>query len=131
MMPRTVESIVACHVAATERRNAGKPIWDRRIAIKMVLADYEEYGDDITAEKAVEMANRMGVMLESGVPAAWRQPEHENYNMDFEDLVERFVQADVSDFTPTKDWLETPCDTINRMLEELYDWGDRCRVWLG
>ena len=28
-MPRTVEHIVACHKAASARREAGKPVWDK------------------------------------------------------------------------------------------------------
>lgn len=129
-MPRTIESILACHQAATTRQRAGKPSWALSLPLRAVMAPYSAFGDDLTAEQAVEMSHRIGVMLK-GVPAAWRTPDHDNYSMDFEDLFDRFEQASVSDFTPSKEWPDSPCESLNYWLDELYDWGDRYRVWLG
>ena len=36
-MPRTVETIVACHQEARARRCAGRPIWDLKIPVKPAL----------------------------------------------------------------------------------------------
>lgn len=130
-MPRTIESIVECHRVATERRGVGKPIWDVKVPLRALLAEFAAFGDDLMAEQAVDMSHRLFVLLKTCVPAAWREHEHDNYSMDFEDLMERLEQATAADFTPTKDWSDTPCEVVNAWLEELYDWGDRYRVWLG
>lgn len=130
-MPRTIESIVACHQEAAVRRRAGKPAWALTLPLKGLMAPYKEAGDDLTAERAIELGHKIGSMLASRVPEAWRKPENANYSMDFEDMVDRFSQASVADFTPTKDWPDSPTEVINEWLDELYDWGDRYRVWLG
>lgn len=130
-MPRTIESIVACHRDAAARRRAGKPSWALTLRLKDVMAQYAEAGDDLTARQAVEMGHKIGLLLKVGVPASWRSPDSDNYCMQFEDLFARFEQADLSDFTPTKGWPDSPCEVINAWLDELYDWGDRYRVWLG
>jgi len=131
IMPRTVESIVESHRVASARRAAGKPIWDVKVPLKALLAEYAGFGDDLTAEQAVDMSHRLHALLKMCVPEAWRQYEHDNYSMDFEDLMERFELAAAVDFAPTEDCTDTPCEIINWWLEELYDWGDRYRVWLG
>ncbi len=130
-MPRTIESILACHQEAAARRRAGRRIWDVTLPLKEVKAPYVDAGDDLSAAQAIELSHKIGAMLEARVPRAWRQVDHGNYNMDFEDLVERFSQACEADFTPTKEWPDSPCDVIDQWLDELYDWGDRYRVWIG
>lgn len=129
-MPRTIESIVECHREATRRRSAGRPVWDLSLPLESIKKNYEEAGDELTIEQAIEMSHRIGAMLKAGVPESWHQPESQNFSYDYEEMFERFQQADASDFTPTKDWNDTPCEVINQWLDELYDWGDRCRVWL-
>lgn len=130
-MPRTIESIVECHRVASARRRAGKPIWDVTLRLKDLMAPYKEAGDDLTASQAVELSKKIGAMLELQVPKPWREVDHENYCMDFEDLVQRFAQASESDFTPTREYPNDPVEVINEWLDELFDWGDRYRVWLG
>lgn len=124
-MPRTVESIVACHHAAAARRRAGKSPWALTLRLKGIISEYAKAGDDLTAEQAIEMSHRIARLLKGGVPTTWRSPENDNYNIEFEDLIEKFEQAEASDFTPTKEWPESPCEVINSWLDELYDWGDR------
>lgn len=130
-MPRTIESIVECHRAARVRRRAGKPIWDVTLRVKDLMEPYKEFGDDLTAAQAIELSHKIGALLDAKVPAAWREANHANYSLDFEDLVERFAQASVSDFTPTKEHPDEPVDVVNQWLDELYDWGDAFRVWIG
>jgi hypothetical protein len=57
-MPRTIESIVACHREAAARRRAGKPSWAATVPVKDVLAQYADSGDELTAEQAVELSTR-------------------------------------------------------------------------
>ena len=115
-MPRTVESIVESHRVASARRAAGKPIWDVKVPLKALLAEYAGFGDDLTAEQAVDMSHRLHALLKMCVPEAWRQYEHDNYSMDFEDLMERFELAAAVDFAPTEDCTDTPCEIINWWL---------------
>lgn len=131
-MPRTVESIVASHQAARTRRAAGKPSWALQVDIKAILAQYEDAGDDLTAEQAIELSKKIGAALRAAVPASWFDANSEHFTYDFEDNLERFEQASASDFTPTDDCPDDePAEVINAWLDELYDWGDRSRVWLG
>jgi len=129
-MPRTIESIVDCHREAQKRRRSGRPVWDVSLPLAAIKKDYEAAGDDLTVTQAIAMSHRIGVMLQAGVPADWRKPGHRNFSYDYEEMIERFQQADESDFKQTKDWTNTTTETMNELLEELYDWGDRCRVWL-
>jgi len=130
-MPRTVESIVSCHLAARARREAGRPVWDLQVPVRPLLEPFLRRDVDVTAEEAAQLARDIGKLLSLRVPASWRQGEHPNYSMDFEDLLERFEQATTGDFTSTPEYPETPEEVLNGWLDELYDWGDRCRVWLG
>lgn len=130
-MPRTIESIVQCHKDAAARRRVGLPSWAATINVKGVLANFQESGDKISAEQAVVLSHQIAALLKIGVPKAWRDDSHNKYSMDFEDLFERFEQASVSDFMPNDEFNESPCEVIDGWLDELYDWGDRFRVWLG
>lgn len=129
-MARTVESIVGNHMAARRLRAAGKPIWAATARVKSAMAPFKEDGDEMTAERAVELAKAIHVALKSGVPKEWFDVRNANYSMDFEELFERFEKASVGDFTPTEDMKYSPCEVMNTWLEELFDWGDRYRVWL-
>ncbi len=129
-MPKTIELMVDCHRAAEERRRQGRHIWDLNLPLKALLSEYEGLGEEMTVEQAIELSHRIGAMLNAGVPAQWHTPEHRNFSFDYEEMFERFAQADASDFTKTADFNEEPVDVIDEWLDELYDWGDRCRVWL-
>lgn len=129
-MPRTVESIVDSHMAARARRAAGKPAWELTLPLKALMEPYKSAGDDMTAEQAVELSYAIAAMLKTGVPADWRKLEHANYSLNFEEVFERFEQAVVGDFSPDE-YNDSPADSLNNLLEELYDWGDRYRVWFG
>lgn len=126
-MPRTIESILACHDVATARRQAGKRIWDLQLPLKPVLKAYEPFGDNLTAAQATQMCHQIGAVLLATVPQAWRDVKDSHYSMDFEDVFDWLTQATEGDF---KDEEDTPCDVVNGYLDTLYDWADRNRVWI-
>jgi hypothetical protein len=129
-MPRTVESIVDAHRAARELRRQGKPIWALELPLKDILARYRAAGDDLSAEQALALCTEVAGMLKARVPAAWLKSDHAKFHYGYEELFENLDQASLSDFVPTREDDRSPCDVINGYLEELYDWGDRCRVWM-
>lgn len=130
-MPRTVESIVENHRAASELRRQGKPIWALELPLKGILDRYRSAGDDMTAEQALQLCGEVAQMLKVRVPKAWLHGDHPKFHYNYEELFENLDQASLSDFVPSKEDDRSPCDVVNGYLDELYDWADRCRVWLG
>lgn len=128
-MPRTIDSIVACHQAARSRLRAGRPVWDLQIPIKTILADYRDAGDDLSAERAVEMSHRVHAMLSAHIPKAWLDSDHHNFSLDLDDLLCEFKEATVAGFS--NEDLGSPVEQLNDLLDGLYDWGDQYRVWIG
>lgn len=128
-MPRTIESIVSCHQEARARRRAGRPIWDLEIPIKSVLQDYEDAGDDLAAEHAVECCQRLHTMLSARVPPDWLEFTHPNFSFDLEEILDEFKDASVQGFSSAD--LGTPSAQVDELLDRLYDWGNKYRVWLG
>lgn len=106
-MPRTIESIVDAHNAATERRRAGRPIWDHKLRIKHLLADIGSPTD--------EDAKRIGKLIAAAIErSAWGRDADEELH----DLIEEF-----------KDVIDV--DHFNMIMDALYDLADYDRVWIG
>ncbi len=118
-MPRTVEHIVGCHEAASALRAAGKPIWDRTIKIKSIL---EREQSNETPEHAVAVAHEIGAKIRNSVPHKWLNYLDDAYDRDLDEVVDGLdamtVDADA-------------LDELNGRLDEMYDWADRVRVWIG
>lgn len=125
-MPRTIESIVENHRVAAERRAAGKPVWDRKIDIKAIL---HEDQSNTSNEHVAQVANRIGALIRSRVPADWLDWESTEQDEDLINVVEGMEALKPDSFDGEKDF--TPLDDLNSMLDQLYDWADGKRVWLG
>lgn len=123
---RTIESIVENHRVAAERRAAGKPIWDRTINIKSIL---NEDRSNTTNERAADVANRIGALIRVSVPKTWLDWESEAWDEDLLEVVEGMEALKPDSYDGEDDF--TPLDDLNNMLDQLYDWADRKRVWLG
>lgn len=128
-MPRTVESIVACHQEARARRMAGRPIWDLKIPIKSVLQDFACPGDSLKTEQAAELCQRLHTLLAARIPPAWLECSHPKFSFDLEDLLQEIKEAGHPDFYSSD--LGSPADQVDELLSSLYDWGDKVRVWIG
>lgn len=116
---RTVEGIVACHVAVRERTLAGLPAWDRSIKIK----DLFESDDDSNAHMAV-VAHELAERLKAGLPAAMLDFQSESFDQEIEDIVNYF--ADMRDDEEPEGQL---VEYFDDWLTQLYDWADAKRVW--
>lgn len=128
-MPRTVESIVACHQEARARRRAGRPIWDASVPIKSLLQDCAGAGDDISASQAAELCHRMHALLRARLPPTWLDVNDPNFSFSLDELMDELRDASTDGFS-NAEW-GTPVEQINGLLDQLYDWADRHRVWIG
>ncbi|KXO99068.1 hypothetical protein AXK58_24245 [Tsukamurella tyrosinosolvens] len=109
-MPRTIESIVDCHRAATDRHARGLPTWDQTIEIKHLLGADEH--------AAIEVGKAIAQVLRR---SRWSSDDSE-----VAELAEFFDEIEA-------DWeghYEAPVDRLNALLDELYDRADYARVWI-
>lgn len=116
---RTVESIVACHVAVRERALAGLPAWDKSVKIK----DLFESDDDSNAHIVV-FAHTLADRLKAGLPAAMLDFKSESFDPEIEEIVNYFAEMR-ADEEPEGQLVEY----FDDWLTQLYDWADAKRVW--
>lgn len=127
-MPLTIERKLSNHAAAEARRARGKPIWDRKLNLKAILADYPAGTEDAAlANKAV----RIGQLLRQKLPSAMFDLHSCECDHTLLDIVEFFESATASDFSSDSQLGHEPADVFDDWLEQLYDWADDNRVWLG
>ncbi len=112
--PRNIDQIVATHRAATARRQAGKPTWERSINIKDLLST-----DDLSDENCARLGREVAERLKVGLPKTWLENDFE-----LEEIIEHFESITPYDVYPA-------LADFNNALDDLYDWGDARRVWLG
>lgn len=112
-MPRTIESIAENHRVATERRKAGKPIWDRRLTIKNLLTD------DDSDENAQEIGRKIAAILRD---SDWLKADKEEND-------ERLGGSEVEQVAEEFEDIEN-VSHLNLVLNGLYDLADADRVWI-
>ncbi|MFY0990900.1 hypothetical protein [Halomonas sp. C05BenzN] len=124
-MSRSLDGLLASHQLAEQRRAAGKPVWDRRLRLKDLLAVSPDATSD---ERAAWVANRIAERLRRQLPAAWLETGEE---MDFEllEVVDGMAALTPSSYDDDEDF--SVLEDLNNMLGQLYDWADRRRVWIG
>lgn len=115
-MPRTIESLLDSHHAATERRAAGKPIWDRRIRIKHLprLLDNDESVENVKA-----VGKEIAKVVRTSAWAKADQAEAEEGGGDSEVAMCAEEFEDVDDL-----------EHFNAVLARLYDLADADRTWI-
>lgn len=126
-MPRTIESIVACHQAAVGLRKAGRRIWNQTIHIKEILNENE----NDTAESIVDKSHRIAKLLRQEVDAAVLNELNSDCHMDLLEAVEQMEQCTVASLQADAVNGFLPTDFIDELLEVIYDWADSNRVWIG
>lgn len=127
-MPRTIESILACHQAAHSLRAKGKPIWPMRIDIKSIL---REEAHDESPEHVTRIANRIAKMLRAYLPRSAFDEKSDTVDFDFIDAIEMMEACTTASLASDADNGHEAVDMLNRWLETLYDWADANRLWLG
>lgn len=103
-MPRSVEHIVETHSIARQRRDAGQPIWDRRIQL-----------GDVFHNDALSFEEKRDVIVARIRKSGWLDA-YDEYD-ELPQLVEELSETtDGNDF-------DGPWDAI-------YDYADTDRVWI-
>lgn len=121
-MPRTIESIVANHQAASERRKAGRPVWDHTIRIKDLLDD-----DNLNAEQIEARGKQVADRIRAGTPKKWREMG-DDFDFELDEMLAAFDSIKLIEEDETEEDLLTE---FNGWLDQLYDWADGRRVWIG
>jgi hypothetical protein len=111
---------VAMHHLASERRAAGKPSWLATWKIKNLFS--HEDGDAKAAEVAGKIAERIKGYC---VLNKWLDDTSDNFDDTLEEVVWR-----LNDIAKAGG-VEGAQDETNSALDELYDWADYKRVWIG
>ncbi len=127
-MPRTIDSIMECHRAASERRAGGRPIWDRSIKFKSLL---NQPGANASAEYVSELARRIASMIRREAPASYFDLTSDDYEFDFNDVIEAMESCTVECLQGDLENGYEPQAMLNGWLDELYTWADRNRIWTG
>lgn len=113
-MPRTIEGILDSHHAASERREKGKPIWDRKLHIKHLM----------TQDTSNESAQKTGAAISQVLSASeWLKADEKENG-------ERIGGGEVAQIADEIKDVET-LEHLNAVLDSLYDLADADRVWIG
>ena len=126
-MPRTVDHIVNCHIAATELRKAGKPVWNRTVKIKQFL---REDPTNETPEHVASVSVRIAKALRAAVPASYFTLDHADYDGMFVETVEMMEECTVQSLAQAEEYGSEPIEELNDWLGTVYDWADVSRIWL-
>lgn len=130
-MPRTVESIVACHEAARSLRARGRSIWPYQLNLKdrwKALDECELEGEAL-AKALIEFSGFVAEQMRSRLPAEWFDCTHSEHDPDVEELQENFAGLVPSEFEGMDQ--EEMYEVVNGLMDQLYDLGDSRRIWVG
>jgi len=126
-MARTIEGIVDSHRRASELRAAGKPIWTYTVDVKTIIAE----SDDTGIERISDAAIRIAAALRAKLPTAFFDITSDEYEMILDEAVEDMESYDVEGLRNLSAEGIDLLEMFNGRMEEIYDWADRARVWLG
>lgn len=127
-MPRTIEGIVASHRHAAALRQAGRPIWTRQVRIRDLLVPTGDRSIERVSGVAIEIAAR----LRRALPPSFFDITDDEYERDLDEAVEDLESYTVDALTRLeKEEGLAATDMLDARLDELYDWADRSRTWLG
>ena len=126
-MARSIDSIVDSHRRARALRAEGNPIWTYRVDIRSIISESRER----SVERVVDVANRIAAALRRGLPAAYFDVTSDGYDMIIDEAVEDLESYTVEGMHELAREGLNALEMIDGRLEEIYDWADRERVWLG
>ena len=126
-MPRTVEHIVECHRAAQTLRIAGKPVWNMEIPIKEILRS----GDPTSHEGISALGRDISTAFRKALPAALFDITNDDYDREIDEIIDDIESYSAEGLDLLAAEGIDAKDMFNNRLDELYDWADRGRIWLG
>lgn len=116
-MPKTLESIVDNHRAATERRKAGRPIWDYRLRIADLITKLQD--DPETAPE--EVGRQIGARIRT---SGWAKADEKSVE-ESGGITSEVMQC-AEEFEEVSDR-----EDFELILDRLYDLADADRAWIG
>lgn len=120
-MPRTIEGIVQAHRDAHALRAAGKPIWSKSIQIKDLFSDDED------PQTLATVATGIAARIRAALPAGTFDVTSDDYDQTLDEIVEDLESWTAEGSAAAPDAQED----LNGRLDEIYDWADANRVWIG
>lgn len=127
-MPRTIEHILDCHKAAQSLRQAGKPILTFKANILSIIHEDQE---NESAEHVADVAIRIAKRLRASLPDKFFDLTYDDCSIGFLETVEAMESCTVDSLRLDDQNGYRPVDVLNDWLNEIYDWADHNRVWLG
>lgn len=115
-MPRTIETMLDNHAAATERRRAGRPVWDHHLNVRQHIKD---------GLNGPQEARTAGTAIGGAIRAsAWLRADKANaaQRMIGTSEVQVLAEAFEDDVTDLADF--------ENLVDALYDLADTDRVWI-
>jgi hypothetical protein len=123
-MPRTIDHILDCHHAATALRSAGKPVWVASLTFEGIVPDGCEA---MPAELSDDQAANLGAKYAAYLRA---HPHTKAMLASGDDLDLDDVVGSLESIGPIEEQGLSGQDDLNDVLDSLYDWADRARVWV-
>ncbi len=119
-----------CHKAAEELRQAGKPIWKATFRITDLLPDgCDTMPDELSEIQAANIGHKIADAIKKNkFVRKFRMLDEENENAD-QDLCE--IVGRLEDVRDIPDVELTADQDLRNIMDQLYDWADANRVWIG
>lgn len=128
-MPQTLEGLVNCHIAARERRKAGKSPWEGTLEFMSILRPlcqrYEDGDDTLTPQELLAGFHAAAAEVRAKVPEA----KGDIVEMKHQDL-ENFVLGLESLTVDDMESLPSVTDHFDELLDDFYDWCDENRWFI-
>jgi hypothetical protein len=126
-MPRTIESIVDCHRAARRLQAAGKPVWRMEIPVREII----QRADSTSHEGMSKMGRDMAKAFRTALPSATFDITSDDYDREIDEIIEDIESHSAQGLASLESEGVDVKDMFNGRLDEIYDWADRERIWLG
>ncbi len=130
-MPRTIDGIIETRRIVRERKAQNKPVWAHSLALDEIRPDLVEKrrAGSLTEDDAAAWCQAVANALKAGLPKKWFDITHPDYDQVLDDIHEMLDGVTVEEFAEGK--LGTVREHLAYGMDQLYDWADRARVWLG
>ena len=125
-MPRTIESILACHQVATALLEQGKPTWAATFDFSGMMPQGVASPISLSDEQTKELSKRYAALIRRHwfvKKYGFLDIESDDFNDDLNTVVENLECVGLNEDM-------TCLQTLNEAVDQLYDWADRKRVWV-
>lgn len=122
---------MSTHQIAEGRRKKGLKIWAASIDIKSIIRENQSSEDPVILLDKAKRIQKLIEMEARRVTPRLLDEADELCDIDFSEMLSDMSTYNLEDFElDSKNGVE-PVDVFNGWLNEIYDWADINRVWLG